>query len=211
MRFLKKKIAFAAALHTKKLEKQEQAVLILPPQYEDASTKPSSPISSPESKGEKKRKRIPGFSSTPAASRETKNIVKNYGKAICTFAVSYPALPYLAVILEEQHLPLEQFVKYINQIKDSIDGLHHFRSILLINEDDSSELVAKKKAFIAIGKVFIKYFSVNWIYNSRVFHKEAHLKFRFKMLRRIQNPELFTYLKNSKKKDANKNERKPSL
>jgi len=200
MRLLKNKIACALAFQAKKLQDLQSVASPLT-QEEEISTKPNSPTMSPSPKGEKKRKRIPGFSTTPEASRATKNIVKNYGKAICSFAVSHTALPYLTEILGRDHLPLNQFVRYINEIKDSIDGLHHFRSILLISEKDDVELVARKRAFIAIAEVFIKYFSVNWIYNSRVQHKDAHLRFRFKMLRRIQCPELFTYLKNSKKKD----------
>jgi len=185
MRFLKNKIALAvAALKKKELEQK---------------SKPASPFLS----AKKKRERIPGFSLTPEASRATKNIVKNYGKAICTFAVSNAALHYLMGILEKEQVCLGDFTNYINQTKDSIDGLHHFRSILLISEKDNAELVAKKKTFIAIAEIFIKYFSVNWIYNSRVQHKDAHLRFRFKMLRRIQNPELFTYLKSSNRKDSN--------
>jgi len=195
MRFLKTKISLAVAAVKAKELKQNQPL---------SKVHLQESVESKNIVGKKKRERIPGFSFTSEASRATKNIVKNYGKAICTFAVSNAALPYLAQILEEQNLTLKDFTEYMNQMKDLIAGLHHFRSVLLIAENNSSELVAKKKAFIALGEAFIKYFSVNWIYNSRVFHKEAHLKFRFKMLRRIQNPELFTYLKTSSKKSVTK-------
>jgi len=62
-------------------------------------------------------------------------------------------------------------------------------------QEDSKEVAAVKRGFAEVGEVFIKNFSVNWAFHSRVFHKEAHLKFRYKMLRRVRNPELFTYLK----------------
>ncbi len=143
---------------------------------------------------------MPGAASTSQASLATKNIVKNYGKAICTFATQPLANPYLYEIVGKYGLSVADFVGYINSIKESIDGLYKFRSILMINKEDDKDLVAKKKIFVEISEVFIKYFSVNWIFHSKVFHKTAHLKFRFKMLRRIQNPELFTYLKHAERK-----------
>ena len=51
-----------------------------------------------------------------------------------------------------------------------------------------------KRVFKAIGIIFIRDFTVNWVYNSKIADKLTHLKYRFKMLRRVQNPEFFTYL-----------------
>jgi len=194
MRFLKNKIARANAS-----SKQPQGIQQLP---SNPPTNPKSPLNakkSPQPKASPKRQRIPGFNYTSEASRATKNIVKNYGRAICSFAISPMALPYLSDILEKEDVSLSQFINYIKHIKGTIDGLFHFRSIILANSQDDPETARAKRVFIGISEVFIKFFSANWIYNSRVFHKEAHLKFRFKMLRRIKHPELFTYLKETKK------------
>ena len=125
--------------------------------------------------------------------------MKNYGRAICSFAVSNIASPYIGEILEKEGVLFESFVEYINEIKEKIDGLQHFRSVLLMKDTDDEKVIAMKRCFVGISEVFIKKFSVNWIYHSKVFHKEAHLKFRFKMLRRIQCPELFTYLKDPRR------------
>jgi len=168
MRFLKKKIALANAHRV-----HHQARII----NEDNS------------------KKVQKLSCVSEPYRATKNIVKNYGRAISSFALSNLALPYLDVILEREGLSIHRFTQYIRQIKGSIDGLSHFRSTILVGRSDGHQLAANKRAFMALSEVFIKYFSVNWIYNSRVLHKEAHLKFRFKMLRRIHRPDLFTYLK----------------
>ena len=190
MRFLKTKIALATASRCKTHHKPKKLVATSP---EATSTAGSSPVI-------KKRNRVPGSTSTSQASLATKNIVKNYGKAICTFVTSSLANPYLYEIVGKYGLSPADFIGYINSIKDSIDGLFRFRSILMINPEDGADLVAKKRIFVEISEVFIKYFSVNWIFHSKVFHKTAHLKFRFKMLRRIQNPELFTYLKHAERK-----------
>jgi len=189
MRFLKKKIALAMSLHIRQAQAQYQETLAKIP--ETTSKQNSSATASSTNKKKKTAKLRPVSESY----RATKNIVKNYGRAISAFALSSLALPYLDRILEKEGLTIKQFTQYIKSIRGSIDGLNHFRSTILIEENDLPEVAAKKQALIAISKVFIKYFSVNWIFNSRVFHKEAHLKFRFKMLRRIQNPKFFTYLR----------------
>jgi len=127
--------------------------------------------------------------------RSTKNIAKNFGKAICNFAVSPLAEPYLLPLLNKEGIDIAFFKGYLSGIKSDIDGLFKFRSLLIIVEEESAEVQATKRVFRDLGEVFIKYFSVNWIFHGRVIHKKAHLKYRFKMLRRIRNPELFTYLR----------------
>ena len=129
--------------------------------------------------------------------KATKNIVQNFGRAICTFAVSNIADPYLIPLLEEEQLTLKDFKDYMKQTKDAIKGLAHFRAALMTFDHDSLKTQALKKVFRLIGEVFIKNFSVNWITHGKINYKKAYLKYRFKMLRRIQSPELFTYLRSS--------------
>jgi len=151
----------------------------------------------------KKRPREPGSYVTSERDRATKNIVKNYGKAICSFACSEVGKPYLESVLEKHNIQQQkEFLAYISKVKESIDSIQSFRSLLLVRDDDTDDIVAFKKAFAAIGEIFIKYFSVNWIFSGRITHKDTHLKFRFKMLRRIQHPEFFTYLKQGYQKNS---------
>jgi len=134
---------------------------------------------------------------SPRASEETKstkNIVKNYGNAIASFATSKLAIPYLTEFLKNDALTPTQFQEYILNQKRSLCNIYNLRTILQENESDSAETRIKKRTFRKIAEVFIKYFSVNWIFNSRLKHREAHLKFRGKMLRRVQRPDLFTYM-----------------
>ena len=127
--------------------------------------------------------------------RSTKTVVKNYGKAIASFAISNIAVLYLTPIVKEEKITLDEFTEYIGAAKETIEGIDTFRALLLVKSDDSSKLTAYKRVFGKIAEVFIKYFSVNWIFSGRMANKKVHLMMRFKMLRRIQNPELFTYLK----------------
>lgn len=125
--------------------------------------------------------------------RATKNIVKNYAIAICKFALSSIASPYLEKFLQQEQVSLSSFLNYISSIKSKMDSLYYVRTALLITATDSKEMVSNKRLFAKISEVFVKFFSVNWIYNSKITHKDAHLKCRFKILRRIRNPKNFTF------------------
>jgi len=180
MRFLKTKIALAKASSSfKKLKHVEESPV-------NRTIFQESP---------KKRRRVVGEPLTPESTRSIKNIAKNFARAICNFSASKICLPYLIPLIEEKNVNLKAFLEYINGIKKYIDGLNKFRTSLIIQESDSEEVKSYKELFRKIGEVFIKYFSVNWIFSGKVHYKEAHLKYRFKMLRRIQQPELFTYIR----------------
>ena len=163
-----------------------------------------------ENKSEsKKRQRIKGSCITPKQYLETKNIVTNFGKAIATFAVSRLAEPYLFSILQKakenaQDIQLTEFCTFVKQEKGKIGSIDSLRSLMLVEEHDSPRTAACKKAFQTIAEIFIKCFSVSWITHGRVTYKLHHLKFRHKMLRRIKNPELFTYLKRPSEKSESK-------
>ncbi len=195
MRFLKNKIALSAQLKvandlalTKIEVKQEPQVQVkvapVPVQQTQQKTK------EPSNRGRKK--------TSPEAKEEaksTKTVVKNYGKAIASFAMSPVAIPYLSEIMAQNNVKHSEFVEYVGKAKESIEGIDTFRSLLLVKDNDHPKIAAFKIVFQSIAETFINSFSVNWIYSGRMMNKKVHLKLRFKILRRIQNPELFTYLK----------------
>ena len=147
----------------------------------------------------KTRKRIKGQSFTPEYYRCTKNIAKNYGKAIASFAGSDLVVPYLQNITISEPCTLSEFIGFVRTNKDVIQGIDSFRAMLLPSDEDDIKQAAFKRIFQKVSEIFIKYFSVNWICHGKMKDKETYLKFRFKILRRIQNPTLFTYVKKSKK------------
>jgi hypothetical protein len=133
---------------------------------------------------------------------DSKNIVKNYGKALCSFASSKLALPYIESLVSKkgyEAVNIKKFMEDIKQKKESTNSMESLRRLLMENSDDNEETRECKRLFKEVSIIFMKYFSVNWIFNGKLVHKHAHLKFRFKMLRRIQNPQHFTYLKTSAK------------
>ena len=131
----------------------------------------------------------------PPPRNPTKNIIINYGKAISSFALSRLAVPYLKTHLENEGVSMKGFIDFVGEAKEEIGGIQSFRNLLLIKPEDSTLMIKYKKIFKLISEVFIKYFSVNWIMNGKVIHKLVYLKYRSKVLRRIQNPENFTYIR----------------
>ena len=132
----------------------------------------------------------------------SKNIVKNYGKALCSFGSSHIAIPYIEAIISKKSydfINVKEFMAYIKGKKDGVNSIESLRKVLIADFDDDKVVQTYKAIFQELSIIFLKYFAVNWIYSGKLMHKNAHLKFRFKMLRRIQNPEYFTYLKTSAK------------
>lgn len=124
----------------------------------------------------------------------TKNIMINFGKAIISFVTSIIAIQYLRPRLLIENLSFSQFNIFVTQGKMKISGMRALRSLLKIEDDDSPELKACKRVFQYMSETFIKYYSYEWVMKSRLVHKEVYLACRLKMLRRIQNPEQFTYI-----------------
>ena len=183
-------------------------------QKSEKSSKPASPLPSKEServsavnkegknlktpktsKPIQKRNRIPGYTYTKPETLKTKNIMKNFGRAICSFTLDPISDEYLELILKERGISLSEFRNYTQGLKDKINNIQNFRDSLLPGPSDQEQLVKIKAAFQKIAMIFMKYFSVKWIFTSRIGHKLEHLKYRFKIIRRIQAPEKFVYLK----------------
>jgi len=195
MRFLKKKVS---------LYKNETPIIASSPEV--ALTKRSSQesislFSQSTESGDSYRDRKDTLKQSNTESKKenkvtsSKTIVKNFGKAMCAFAASELALPYLKQIVEQGANVIKSFQMYIKKKKNGVDSIESLRSLLLVTRNDGKEVALYKKIFQEISVVFIKYFSVNWIFQGKMAHKQAHLKARFKMLRRVQNPEHFTYFK----------------
>lgn len=139
-------------------------------------------------------------SSEKKSTSSNKNIVKNFARAMVNFTLSDIALYYLEPITENEGVNLKKFIAFIQNQKQNINSIRTLRELLLITKNDSDEISQYKRVFRDVCEVFVKYFSVNWIYSSKLADRMTHLKYRFKILRRIRNPEHFTYLENFNKR-----------
>jgi len=123
-----------------------------------------------------------------------KNIIKNYARAMINFALSRMANPCLGKLLRQERVDVRDFYNFMAGHKEEVNSIKNLRQLLLIEKGDSNETAAFKRIFKEVSIWFIKFFSVNWVYSSKVSDKITHIKYRFKILRRIKNPEYFTYL-----------------
>ena len=121
-----------------------------------------------------------------------KNVYKNYTRAICSFILSKIAIPYFPHVAEEEKFDLEGFRNYIKEKRHSVRGIIELRGLLIIEEKDDDKLRSYKTVFRDLAESFIKYFSVNWISGSKLEYKLDYLKFRYRLLRRIKNPEMLS-------------------
>jgi hypothetical protein len=124
-----------------------------------------------------------------------KNVAKNYGRAICKFALCSVGENYLQQHAAELDVNIADFKNYLKEKKETLDGVENFRELLLIRGIESQKLKKHKLLFQRLCEIFIKYFSVNWIFGGKLNYKQEYLRLRFKMLRRIQNPEIFTVIR----------------
>jgi len=144
--------------------------------------------------GSKKPRKKPS-KPTIGSRQGSKNIVKNYGRAMSSFAYSEISLPYLEPLAQEEGVTVSGFHEWIQNNKENIDGIERLRWLLIATQKDSNATKAYKTIFQKLCIIFLKFFSVNWIYGGKLTHKQVHLNYRFKMLRRVRTPEIFTYLK----------------
>ena len=197
MRFLKTKVALACKRAQEEKESQlsvesSQTSVSLKSSGSNVSalsTKPFTIIRDNKSTIKQKRPR-----SKAKESIVSKNIIKNYGKAMATFACSKLSKPYLERITDEGDIDEKGFVHFMATYKECTDSIGGLRSLLLVTEEDSNEVATFKRIFKSLCEIFLKYFAVNWIFGGKMMHKILHLNFRFKMLRRVRNPVYFTYL-----------------
>jgi len=178
MRFLKNKIALAKSFSNRSNSPKEK-------QTEERANQPKTPL---------KKSSYKLSSSTPKGSTSCKNIMKNYSRALVKFALSKVAIPYLEQLLKDGGENLQDFRQYLKVRRSKINCIRNLRELLLAEKNDSQTLLVFKEVFQQISEIFFKYFSVDWIFSSKVGDKLVHLKYRYKMLRRIRNPEDFTYL-----------------
>ena len=129
-----------------------------------------------------------------------KNIVKNYARAMVNFALSEMANQYINKFAPMENIDLKEFKAFVLANKEDINSIKTLREMLMISDDqEHTKIGALKRIFKSVSEIFVKFYSVNWIFNSKLGDKRLHLRYRFKILRREGNPEHFTYLENFNK------------
>jgi hypothetical protein len=123
------------------------------------------------------------------------NIIKNYGRGMTSFALSTMAEPYLKDITRKYGVEMKAFLRFVRTKKKSANCIRKLREMLPIQSSVDRADYRIRLVFQEITIIFLKFFSVNWLYHSKIDGKLTHLQYRFKMLRRVRDPDNFTYLK----------------
>lgn len=190
MKFLKRKIEIAVRSRLAKLQSKSaqtpETTDMEPQDHKKEYTKMKNKIY--QNKQRLKKRKL-------KESIETKNIVKNYGRAIANFAISETAAPYLTQIKEFGLLSKGALHDYCNKMKTSICSFNSLRAAVMLDQSDPSELVNVKKVFRRIAEIFLKFFSVNWIFGGKLLYRNVYLKHRGPLLRGILYPEQYTSIK----------------
>jgi len=188
MRFLKKKIA--RALELSKLHSHAETAS-QPPEAQDKTPEIAFHLRS-SSRGQSMPNHFDqAFKRRRGSSGN--NIMKNYCRAMINFGLSDIVSPYL--INEAQNgLSFERFQQILNCKKRNVNCIKGLRNLLLEERRSSKEMREWKAMFQKCCEVFLKYFCVNWIFQSRVDDKMKHLRYRGRILRRVQNPAYFQFL-----------------
>jgi hypothetical protein len=188
MRYLKRKIFLACESSLKSSSSDEDQLI----QHEANSSQMQALEAKPKRARSTKRNRIVDFPNGSFKTRSTKNLVKNYARAIIIFGKSKCAEPYINRLIEEKkfNFSVNDFVTFINPFKGEVTSIAKFRDLLTIGKKSSQREKEFKGILKELAVIFIKYFSVNWIYSGRVTYKKAHLNCRFWILKKIRNPEL---------------------
>jgi hypothetical protein len=127
----------------------------------------------------------------------TKNIAINYGKAMVTFATSHISIPYILEAIKDTDIDFQGFILFVKANKNKVKSMSGIMSMLIADDKDETVTAGYKQVFQKVCEVFIKYFSANWIIHSKLAHKMVYLKWRSKMLKRVQNPEIFIQMNGS--------------
>jgi hypothetical protein len=180
MRFLKRKLALA-------LEKDEKSE-DLSPQRNPGSKANTKTIQKQADKRSKKALKAKEYEKKLA----TKNIIKNYSRAIGNFAMSDLFLPYVSDDPLCATIDWKEFVAFSKDARDTIQNIDNLKERLIINENDEPKIVTFKRLFKMAAEIFIKYFSVNWIFSAKLIYKQCYVQYRGTLLRGIQNPSKLT-------------------
>ena len=119
---------------------------------------------------------------------DTKNIPKNYLKAINSFIKSSP---YTKTVIRENNVSesnLRMNMKRLELRGNSIQTLRKMWGSENMNNKG-------RKCIRILSYIFMRKYSLSYIFNSKVKNYRTHLKYRKKLIEGIENPISFNHIK----------------
>eukprot|EP00330_Aristerostoma_sp_ATCC50986_P001356 CAMPEP_0114584034 /NCGR_PEP_ID=MMETSP0125-20121206/7749_1 /TAXON_ID=485358 ORGANISM="Aristerostoma sp., Strain ATCC 50986" /NCGR_SAMPLE_ID=MMETSP0125 /ASSEMBLY_ACC=CAM_ASM_000245 /LENGTH=98 /DNA_ID=CAMNT_0001778051 /DNA_START=140 /DNA_END=436 /DNA_ORIENTATION=+ len=84
---------------------------------------------------------------TPYKYLSTKNIVRNYGKAICRFALSPVGKEYIFDLIKSKAptMQVNEFLSFIKSYRDKLDCMQAFIDMVKPKEMDDNSVISRKE------------------------------------------------------------------
>jgi len=126
----------------------------------------------------------------PSAKR-FQEVLKNMAQALVGFSLSELALPYLEMIQRKyrEDFHIDCYRDFLRIQSEYVNSLKNFKSLFLSKYAENEIEVVYKRVCRRIAVIFLKYFAVNWLFQSNLKNKQYYLKLRFKLLKLIQRVE----------------------
>lgn len=119
---------------------------------------------------------------------DTKNIPKNYGKAILSFILRSPKTRKLVSMMK---INLSDFLIQIKKMKTKINSIEGLKRMWGFESLESKS----KKCIRILSYEFMRKQCLGYIFHSKVKNYGTHIKYKQKLIEGIQNPSSFTHLK----------------
>ena len=116
---------------------------------------------------------------------ETKNIPKNYGKAIISFMEKYKDV--VERVCDDLNVPFEDFFGDMLEYKKTINTISDLRK--LWTEYKYS------KCMRILSSLFLRRYSLSYIFNSRICNFRSHIKYRHRLTEAVCSPHSFRHIK----------------
>lgn len=116
---------------------------------------------------------------------QTKNIPKNFGKAIITFILK--SKKQLESFLQSENIKYSELIYFLKPRRKRLHSINELKKIWIDEKYG--------KALRAISESFLKKRSFDHIFNSRITHYGIHIKYRSELRKILKNPEEFHHLK----------------
>ncbi|CAK87356.1 unnamed protein product (macronuclear) [Paramecium tetraurelia] len=118
---------------------------------------------------------------------DTKNITKNFSKAIISYIINEKEL-IQKFMTNEQY---DGFITLLKNKKNQMTNIKQLRDLWV----DTGRNPEFNKVFRIISQYFLKCQAVPYVYNSRISNTAWHLKYRYNLLRAVREPENFKFIK----------------
>ncbi len=118
---------------------------------------------------------------------ESKNIPKNYGKAIITFIRKNE--DFTRRVLARLGMEYSAFMRNLRGLRSNLNTISQLRAIWMEEENEFA------KAYRILSIEYLRKHSLEYIFNSRVENFYKHIKYRYKVIESVSDPMAFTCMK----------------